>query len=215
MNNLLGNIISKTKSTALVALAFIMLILSGCGALEEEVLDSIVNPVLNEASKQIDETVNDATAQLQESINQVTDELQNITAGENSSEADSSSNEQLNENQPITSFEQVAQYLREHQQLPPNYITKEEASELGWVAAEGNLHIVAPGKSIGGDRFGNREGLLPNAEGRVWYEADIDYESGTRNAKRIVFSNDGLIYMTTDHYASFTDITEEGRETLE
>ena len=112
--------------------------------------------------------------------------------------------------QPLTSFSEVADYIRKHQQLPSNFITKEEARALGWEPSEGNLHLVAPGKSIGGDRFGNRERLLPEAKGRVWYEADIDYNSGSRNAKRIVFSNDGLIYMTTDHYATFKDITKEG-----
>lgn len=124
-------------------------------------------------------------------------------------EADSNK-DTVDENVALTSFTEVSQYIREHQQLPPNYITKAEAKKLGWVASEGNLHVVAPGKSIGGDRFGNREGLLPKASGRTWYEADIDYVSGTRNGKRIVFSNDGLIYMTTDHYATFTNITEEG-----
>ncbi|MFC6334539.1 ribonuclease domain-containing protein [Paenibacillus septentrionalis] len=110
--------------------------------------------------------------------------------------------------QALTSFEEVAAYIREHGELPENFITKNEAQKRGWVASEGNLHDVAPGMSIGGDRFGNREGLLPAAEGRVWYEADINYNGGHRNADRIVFSNDGLIYMTTDHYKSFTDITE-------
>lgn len=114
------------------------------------------------------------------------------------------------ENVKLTSFSEVAEYIREHNELPENFITKDEAKKLGWVASKGNLHIVAPGMSIGGDRFGNREGLLPKASGRIWYEADIDYVSGTRNGKRIVFSNDGLIYMTTDHYATFTNITEEG-----
>ncbi|MCM3634382.1 MULTISPECIES: ribonuclease domain-containing protein [Paenibacillus] len=112
-------------------------------------------------------------------------------------------------NERLTSFDEVAAYIRANGQLPSNFITKNEAKKLGWIAADGNLHDVAPGKSIGGDRFGNREGLLPKKEGRIWYEADINYEGGHRNADRIVFSNDGLIYMTTDHYKSFTDITDE------
>lgn len=112
---------------------------------------------------------------------------------------------------PLTSFEDVAGYIRSYGKLPDNFITKKEAELLGWVASEGNLQEVAPGKSIGGDRFGNREGLLPKADGRIWYEADINYSGGRRNADRILFSNDGLIYMTTDHYASFTDITKEDK----
>ncbi|GGD81846.1 hypothetical protein GCM10010911_44960 [Paenibacillus nasutitermitis] len=111
---------------------------------------------------------------------------------------------------PLTSFKDVADYIREHHKLPANFITKKEAGQLGWVPAKGNLNEVAPGKSIGGDRFGNREGLLPKAASRVWQEADINYEKGPRGADRILYSNDGLIYMTTDHYKSFTDITKEG-----
>lgn len=111
---------------------------------------------------------------------------------------------------PLTGFKEVSDYIRKHGRLPDNYITKKEAEELGWVPAEGNLDRVAPGRSIGGDRFWNREGRLPEAQGRIWREADINYKKGPRGADRIVYSNDGLIYMTTDHYRSFMDITEEG-----
>ena len=99
--------------------------------------------------------------------------------------------------------ENVALYIHIYNHLPKNYITKKEAEALGWVSQKGNLHKVAPGKSIGGDKFRNFEGLLPKKAGRQYYECDIDYESGRRNAKRIVFSDDGLIYYTKDHYNSF------------
>ena len=77
---------------------------------------------------------------------------------------------------------------------------------MGWKPKKGNLHEVAPGKSIGGDPFGNKEGLLPKADGRQWFEADIGYESGFRGSDRLLYSNDGLIYKTTVHYKSFTKI---------
>ena len=102
-----------------------------------------------------------------------------------------------------TSKEEVAEYIYRFGHLPSNYITKEEAKECGWVSQEGNLSEVAPGKSIGGDYFGNYEELLPEAEGRDYYECDIDTDGSYRGAKRIVFSNDGLIYYTEDHYESF------------
>ena len=105
-----------------------------------------------------------------------------------------------------TSKEDVALYLHTYGHLPDNYITKEEARALGWDASAGNLHKVAPGKSIGGDRFGNREGLLPSKKGRQYYECDIDYAGGTRGPKRIVFSDDGLIFYTEDHYASYEQL---------
>jgi len=107
--------------------------------------------------------------------------------------------------------EEVAVYLAGYGQLPENYITKKQAQDLGWVSSWGNLDEVAPGCSIGGDRFGNYEGSLPDKKGRSWKECDIDYDQGTRNAKRILFSNDGLIYYTEDHYNTFTQlVVEEG-----
>lgn len=109
----------------------------------------------------------------------------------------------IKENGTYTSKEDVADYLHIYGHLPSNYITKDEAKALGWVSSEGNLWEVAPGKSIGGDYFGNYEGLLPKKSGRKYYECDIDFEGSYRGAKRIIFSNDGLIYYTEDHYDSF------------
>ena len=101
-----------------------------------------------------------------------------------------------------TSREDVALYLYLYGELPKNFITKVEAEKLGWEG--GSVESYAPGKSIGGDRFGNREGLLPKKSGRQYYECDIDtLGKNSRGAKRIVFSNDGLIYYTDDHYETF------------
>lgn len=104
--------------------------------------------------------------------------------------------------------EHVAAYLRAFGSLPSNYITKQQAQQLGWSASRGNLWKVAPGKSIGGDRYGNYEGLLPQQKGRKYFECDIDFDGGFRNAKRIIYSNDGLIFYTEDHYQTFEEITE-------
>ncbi len=104
----------------------------------------------------------------------------------------------------LEEFREVALYLIKHQELPEHYMTKAEARKLGWVAQQGNLHKIAPGAAIGGDVFQNREGRLPKAKGRTWYEADIHYDGGKRGAERLLYSNDMLIYMTQDHYQSFT-----------
>ena len=101
-----------------------------------------------------------------------------------------------------TAPDEVALYLHAFEELPENYLSKSEARSLGWDSAAGNLWIVAPGMSIGGDRFGNREGLLPDARSRQWYECDVNYEGGYRGAERLLFSNDGLIYYSGDHYGS-------------
>lgn len=102
-----------------------------------------------------------------------------------------------------TSKEEVAAYIYLYGHLPANFITKNEAKALGWVSQEGNLDEVAPGMSIGGDYFGNYEGILPEENGREYHECDIDFDGTYRNAKRIIYSNDGLIYYTEDHYETF------------
>ena len=102
-----------------------------------------------------------------------------------------------------TTPDEVALYLYAFMELPPNYITKREARDLGWDSRKGNLWDVAYGLSIGGDIFGNREGLLPRQRGRNWYECDVNYEGGYRGPERIVFSSDGLIYYSPSHYQDF------------
>ncbi len=103
----------------------------------------------------------------------------------------------------------VAAYLHAFEELPPNYITKRDAQYLGWENRLGNLWEVAPGKSIGGDRFGNYEGQLPDAKGRKYFECDIDFDGGFRGPKRIIYSSDGLIFYTEDHYTTFEEIIFE------
>ena len=80
----------------------------------------------------------------------------------------------------------VAEDIHLYGKLPENFITKNEAEDLGWVASKGNLWEVSDRMVIGGDKFGNREGLLPKASGRVWYECDVNYEGGFRDRKSVV-----------------------------
>lgn len=111
--------------------------------------------------------------------------------------------ELLPEDGAYTTAEDVALYIHQYDKLPQNFITKKEAKKLGW--SGGGLDKFAPGKSIGGDKFGNYEGNLPTKDGRTYTECDIDTMGAkSRGAKRIVFSNDGLIYYTDDHYSTFT-----------
>ncbi|MCI5596559.1 MAG: ribonuclease [Lachnospiraceae bacterium] len=110
---------------------------------------------------------------------------------------------EVTEDGTYTSKEEVAAYLNEFGHLPDNFITKKEAKELGWDSKKGNLSEVAPGKSIGGDRFGNYEGVLPDFSGISYYECDINSTGGYRGSERLVYSDDGRIYYTEDHYQSF------------
>lgn len=90
--------------------------------------------------------------------------------------------------------------------LPAQYITREEALTAGWDPAKGNLDVVCPNQILFGGVYFNRNGHLPTAPGRVWYKADLLYSTGYRGAARIVFSNDGLIFVTYDHYDTFCEI---------
>lgn len=108
----------------------------------------------------------------------------------------------IDEDGVYTTKDDVALYLHTYGHLPSNFITKKEAKKLGW--SGGSLEPYAPGKCIGGSHFGNYEGILPEKDGRSYTECDIDtLGADKRGAKRIVFSNDGLIYYTEDHYETF------------
>ena len=99
--------------------------------------------------------------------------------------------------------DRVALYLHLFGELPPHFITKKEAQKLGWDGGE--VEDFCTGAAIGGDYFGNYEGLLPKKKGRTYYECDIGtVGKRSRGAKRIIYSSDGLIYYTDDHYESFT-----------
>lgn len=106
----------------------------------------------------------------------------------------------------VEGFVATVESIRATGRLPADrYIDKDDAVKLGWRPG-GDLCRVAPGKAIGGDRFFNREKRLPEAAGRRWTEADLDFACGRRNAKRLVFSSDRLIYVTVDHYSSFREV---------
>ena len=102
----------------------------------------------------------------------------------------------------VDAFVTTVTALRRDGRLPDRYLTKEAAARAGWKPGD-DLCRVAPGKAMGGDRFGNRERRLPAASGRLWYEADLDFNCGRRGAKRLLWSNDGLIYVSVDHYQNF------------
>ena len=108
----------------------------------------------------------------------------------------------LSESGSYTTKEDVALYIHTYGCLPGNFLSKDDARALGWEG--GSVEKYVPGWCIGGDVFGNYEGLLPEAEGRIYYECDINtLGSDDRGAERIVYSNDGLIYYTPDHYETF------------
>ena len=145
---------------------------------------SIVQDVTEEATDTLDDPTEDITEAPTEEVTEAPTEAA------------------LDSDGAYTTKEDVALYLYTYGELPSNFMTKNEAKKLGW--SGGGLDDYADGMCIGGDRFGNYEGILPDAKGRTWTECDIDtLHANSRGAKRIVFSNDGLIYYTDDHYESF------------
>ena len=128
------------------------------------------------------------------------------SASATSASADSAQSVSVTRDGTYTDKDHVAAYIHEYGKLPSNFISKTKAKKAGWDSESGNLWDVCPGKSIGGGTFYNDDGLLPEKSGRTWKECDIDYEGGYRGAKRICYSSDGLIYYTSDHYQSFTQL---------
>lgn len=153
------------------------------------------------------ESVKDGKSQSKESTSKA-EETTTITESEEETLLESVTEKevQVEENGNYTSKEEVALYIHTYGKLPVNYITKKEAQDMGWDPSKGNLSDILPGMSIGGSAFGNYEGALPRANGRRYFECDIDYDGGYRGAKRLVYSNDGLVFYTEDHYNTFEQI---------
>lgn len=149
-------------------------------------------------------------AAINDFLNQLATEFADSTESSEQSGNTENQEHRIVENGQYTNPNDVAAYINEFKKLPSNFITKSEAEALGWDSSKGNLNAIAPGKSIGGDYFGNYEKKLPSQSGRKYTECDVNYISGYRGAERIIFSNDGLIYYTGDHYETFIKLYENG-----
>ena len=136
-----------------------------------------------------------------EKKNQNSEVVENSIIKSEKSNSDEENSFDENSIQDLTNEVKVINYVKANHELPDYYITKSEARKQGWVASEGNLCDVLPGKAIGGDKFSNREKTLPS--GKQYFEADVNYNCGNRNADRIVFTKDGDVYLTKNHYKSF------------
>ncbi len=202
-----GNTMRKTGKIIAMLLA-LLFCLCACAGYSQSEEAQIIH--LDEVTAQ-EETVQQDTEEEQETPEEEQEEQGETSQTETedsappqpAQEAQDEGEETVSESGEYTSKDDVARYIYLYGHLPGNFITKKEAKALGWVSSEGNLGKVAPGKSIGGDYFGNYEGNLPKADGREYHECDIDSDGSYRGPKRIVFSNDGLIYYTEDHYNSF------------
>lgn len=111
---------------------------------------------------------------------------------------------------PLDEAQWLADYIFEHGELPENFITKREAESLGWKTTYRYVSDLGLGTAIGGDYFGNYEQKLPVVKGRKYYEADCFYQRGPRNEYRIIYSTDGHVWYTEDHYETFTELFPAG-----
>ena len=131
---------------------------------------------------------------------------EDVSAGTMDLEDGYSTGIEVEEDGTYTSKEEVAAYIYQFAHLPSNYITKKEAQELGWKSTEGSLDGAAPGKCIGGDKYSNYDKMLPEEEGRTYYECDVNCEGGDRGEERLIYSDDGLIFYTGDNYNTFEQV---------
>ncbi|MCR4589665.1 MAG: ribonuclease [Lachnospiraceae bacterium] len=182
----------KLKNTfcrIIAVLAACIVLICGCGdPISEEIsVSGTDSAAISEELSDPEEEISDLTADAPSEFDDVIEE---------------DSGPDIDKDGVYTSKEDVALYIHTYGELPANFITKKEAKKLGWPG--GSLDEYAEGKCIGGDHFGNFEGLLPEAPGREYRECDIDtLHAEKRGPKRLVYSNDGLIYYTPDHYESF------------
>lgn len=200
------------KITALLlALLMSFSLLTGCASISQEVKDEVVNSLVDAVVNELENAANaetkDNTAANPETEQDDAVPPQALQTPEAAAaELITPEPEALiEEDGEYTTKEDVALYIHTYGHLPENFITKKEAQEMGWTG--GSLDPYYYGGSIGGDYFGNYEGQLPKATGRKWTECDINtmYKK-SRGPERIVFSNDGLIYYTGDHYETFEQL---------
>ena len=208
------------KRFAALLLTLSMLLLTGCFQSDMDPMNNYPPETTNAPLQIVTDT--ETTTALTETIAETTEETSEETTEDETTVPDEETappatsewlTEETTGNEPLpasvekdgsyTTPEDVAEYIHTFGTLPGNFITKNDAKALGWVSTEGNLWDVAPGKSIGGDRFGNREGLLPDGK---YYECDVNFNGSYRGSERLIYSEDGRIYYTNDHYKSFTQL---------
>lgn len=174
----------------------------GYSASEQAEIESICDEIAQYHADEAREAEKEPTASVQEASNAV---VSTVSAAEKTSDFDMIIFSEISQDGTYTDKESVAYYIHTYHRLPSNYISKAQARKLGWHLNSDNLWDVAYGKSIGGGIYNDSDGSLPDATDRIWYECDIDYAGGNRGRKRLLYSNDGLIYYTED-YESFEQL---------
>lgn len=194
-----------SKSLMLLLILSLVFCFVGCGPSDSEIGGSTNNSVNleSDAASQNDADGSEGQGDIGESGKNNADASAYELKYEIFDDGVLDSLDEVEKDKAYSSKEDVAAYLIVFGVLPSNFITKDQADDLGW--SGGGLDDYEYGKCIGGDRFRNREGYLPSGDDIEYTECDIDtLHKDSRGAKRIVFSNEGMIYYTKDHYDSFT-----------
>ncbi len=191
----------KKKLAGILSLLCSVCMLCGCEVVYYDDQDVIS---LTGTLEQTEETTEETQAQTETVTEMQTEaETEQQTEAATEMQTEAETEPEIVWGETYTAPEDVAEYLHLYGELPENFITKNEARKLGWESSEGNLWEVAPGMSIGGDHFGNYEGILPDGDYR---ECDVNFDGGYRGAERIIYGEDGSIYYTDDHYKTFTQL---------
>lgn len=189
---------NRLKKTFLPVILIVALLFTGCEIVfedDETESESVRHTTVTEVETETESTPVTETEEEETEPSE--------TPSEPSETAVPTESRSIDRNGSYTTAEDVALYIYTYGELPSNFMTKNEARDLGWDG--GSLEPYAPGMCIGGDWYGNYEGMLPETNGREYHECDINtLGASSRGAERIVFSNDGLIYYTPDHYETFT-----------
>ena len=189
---------NRLKKTFLPVILIVTLLFTGCEIVfedDETESESVRHTTVTEVETETESTPVTETEEEETEPSE--------TPSEPSETAVPTESQVIDRDGSYTTAEDVALYIYTYGELPSNFMTKNEARELGWEG--GSLEPYAPGMCIGGDWYGNYEGMLPETNGREYHECDINtLGASSRGAERIVFSNDGLIYYTPDHYETFT-----------
>lgn len=200
----------KTRIFAAGLMVMLAFAAAGCGKeSEEEIFSEDLVPLDEEELQALEEGAqgDDQFEVMDEDM--LVDDPE-VELGEDSedekNENEDSQKTKLEKDGTYTDKDDVIRYIHEYGHLPSNYITKKEARDLGWSDSADNLAEVAPGKSIGGDEYGNSDKMLPEEEGRVFYECDVNVEPGERGEEKVIYTNDGQIFYTGDNMETFEQV---------
>ena len=202
----------KRKRSLGICLILLMLLMTACGINEKvtpgtvQDTESVVKQDESDIQGESETSEDVSKTQEEPDAPELESEVQEPDSGTEDTQEDAANDNLPTYGNNYYDLVNVVLYLNVYGELPPNYITKSEAQALGWEG--GSVEKYKEGAAIGGDYFGNREGLLPAADGRKYTECDIDTHGySSRGARRLVFSNDGLYFYTSDHYESFSEVT--------